>query len=123
MESRHALQYHTYFILEGADLKNTVAFAYVLLRGRASELSGTDEGEVSHDVSDEAKQTCTSINSDSDLDIPHWALAIWRLRMTRLAILCCDSVVLKVSFVFRSSSSNSVLILSDSWKIALVCQS
>lgn len=51
----HALQYHTYVILQWTDLNDTVAYAYGALLDPDSKLYGRDNGETSGEKSDKPK--------------------------------------------------------------------
>lgn len=55
--------------------------------------------------------------------ILRWVIAMWQLRMNGFALGCYDSIILKVSYMCTSTSHNCLMILSDGWKISLVCRS
>lgn len=70
MEQGHALRYQTVVILEGAYLKDFVAFTNVASLGCNRALSGANRGEASGEVSDVGKQYGISSNNDNDNGYP-----------------------------------------------------
>lgn len=84
------------------------------------ELSGTDNGEASGNVSDESKRGGTNSSIASDTGYPALDSGNVILTMTGIATRCFDYAVLKVSCMCSYASYNSVVVLSNSRKIAPV---